>query len=339
MKVEELSRILGGKYQGDGQREVRGVAALGNAGPDDLAFVEGDRALGLAGACPAGCILIAEGASLPGHTTIEVKHPKLAFIRAVETLLPHAETVAGIHPTAIIAPDAQLAKGVSVGPYVVIERGVKVGEGSHLGAGVCLGEGVQVGAQCVLYPRVVAYPGAHIGDRVILHAGVVVGSDGFGYVLAEGHYQKFPQLGQVIIEDDVEIGSNSTIDRGSLGTTVIGQGTKLDNLVHVAHNVRIGKNCVIAAQTGISGSVEIGEQVVIGGQVGVADRVRIEDGAIIGAQAGIPSGKIVRRGLFMWGTPARPLAEFKRIYAHLANLPELAQKVKELSRRISGESR
>ena len=339
MKVEELARILGGKWQGDGQRELGGVAALENAGPNDLAFAEGDRALGRAEACPVGCVLVAEGASLPGHTTIEVAHPKLAFIRAVEVLLPRAEVASGVHPTAIMAPDVQLGKGVSVGPYAVIERGVKLGDGTHLGAGVCLGEGVQVGTQCVLYPRVVAYPGVHIGDRVILHAGVVVGSDGFGYVLAEGRYQKFPQLGQLIIEDDVEIGSNSTIDRGALGTTRIGQGTKLDNLVHVAHNVRIGKNCVIAAQTGISGSVEIGEQAVIGGQVGVGDHVRIEDRTTIGSQAGILPGKIVRRGLFVWGTPARPLDEFKRIYAHLANLPELARKVKELSRRVSGESR
>jgi len=337
MKVEELARILGGKWQGDGQHELRGVAALESAGPGDLVFAEGDRALGRAEACSAGCVLVAGGILLPGRTTIEVAHPKLAFIRAVEALLPRAAPVSGIHPTAIIAADAQLGKGVSVGPYVVIERGVKVGEATHLGAGVCLGEGVEVGAHCVLFPRVVAYPGARIGDRVILHAGVVVGSDGFGYIFAEGRYHKFPQLGQVIIEDDVEIGSNSTIDRGSLGTTVIGQGTKLDNLVHVAHNVHIGKNCVIAAQTGISGSVEIGEQAVIGGQVGVGDHVRIEGGTIIGSQAGILPGKIVRRGLFVWGTPARPLHEFKRLYAHLSNLPALAQKVKELSRRISGE--
>jgi UDP-3-O-[3-hydroxymyristoyl] glucosamine N-acyltransferase len=339
MKVDELAGILGGKWQGDGRREIRGVAALQDAGPDDLTFVEGDRALALADASPAGCILVAEGSPVPGHTTIEVKHPKLAFIRAVEVLLPHVEAAAGIHPTAIIAPDVHLAADVSAGPYVVIERGAKVGEGTRLGAGVCLGEGVQVGAQCVLYPRVVVYPGARLGDRVILHAGVVIGSDGFGYVLAEGRYQKFPQLGQVIIGDDVEIGSNTTIDRGSLGKTSIGEGTKLDNLVHVAHNVHIGKHCVIAAQTGISGSVEIGDQAVIGGQVGIGDHVRIEGGTIIGSQAGILPGKIVRRGLFVWGTPARPLDEFKRIYAHMANLPELTRKVKDLSRRISGEPR
>jgi UDP-3-O-[3-hydroxymyristoyl] glucosamine N-acyltransferase len=167
---------------------------------------------------------------------------------------------------------------------------------------------------------------------VIIHAGAVIGSDGFGYVLAAGRHQKFPQLGQVVIENEVEIGSNTTIDRGSLGTTVIGQGTKIDNLVQIAHNVRVGRHCVIAAQTGISGSVEIGDYVVLGGQVGIGDRARIEEGVTIGAQAGVPTGKIVRRGSVLWGTPARPMTEFKKIYAHLSNLPKLAEKIRELTR-------
>ena len=225
-----------------------------------------------------------------------------------------------------------MAAGVSVGAYVVMERGVTVGVGTRLGAGVVLGEGVVVGAECVLHPRVVVYPQARIGNRVVLHAGAVIGSDGFGYVLAEGRYHKFPQLGQVIIEDDVEIGSNTTVDRGSLGTTLIGEGTKIDNLVQVAHNVKIGRHSVIAAQTGISGSAEIGNYVVLGGQVGIGEKARIEDQAAIGGQAGILPGKVVRKGSTVWGTPARPLAEFKKIFAHLSGLPALARKVEKLSR-------
>jgi len=225
-----------------------------------------------------------------------------------------------------------------VGAHVVIERGAKVGAGTRLEPGVFLGAGVRVGSRCVLHPQVTVYAGATIGNRVILHAGVVVGSDGFGYVFSEGRQRKFPQLGQVIIEDDVEIGSNTTVDRGSLGTTVIGQGTKIDNLVQIAHNVKVGCHCVIAAQTGISGSVEIGDYVVMGGQVGVSDRVRIEDNVVIGAQAGIPTGKIVRKGTTLWGTPARPLALFKRQYAHLSRLPRLAQKMEELSHKLLGRS-
>ncbi len=335
MTVGEISRLLGGKLQGDAAREIRGVAGLENAGPDDLTFAEGTRALARAAQSRAGCILVVEGVSIPGQTILAVGHPKAAFIRAAEALRPPAAFPPGIHPTAVVAPDAELAADASVGAHVAIERDVRVGARTRLGTGVFLGEGVRVGSQCILHPRVTVFPGATIGNRVILHAGVVVGSDGFGYVFSEGRHLKFPQLGQVIIEDDVEIGSNTTVDRGSLGTTVIGQGTKVDNLVQIGHNVRIGRHCVIAAQTGVSGSVEIGDYVVIGGQVGVADRVRIGNKAVIGAQAGIPTGKVVREGSTMWGTPARPLAEFKKFYAHLANLPNLAQKVKGLSQQLA----
>lgn len=333
MTVREIARLLGGKLQGKGGREIRGAAGLDTAGPDELTFAEGKRALEGAARSRAGLILVPAGASLPGKTTLAVAEPKLALIRAVEALQPPRRPMPEIHPTAIVAPGAQLAADVIVGAHVVIERNVRVGAGTHLRAGVILGEGVQIGAQCVLDPRVTVYPGARIGNRVVLHAGVVVGSDGFGYVLAEGRHHKFPQIGQVVIEDDVEIGANTTIDRGSLGTTLIGEGSKIDNLVQVAHNVRIGRHCVIAAQTGISGSVQIGDYVVLAGQVGVADRVRIEDQVVVGAQAGIPTGKTVRKGTTMWGTPARPLAQFKKMYACLSGLPELARKVKELSRR------
>ncbi len=336
MRVEEIARLLGATLEGDGTREIRGVAGLETAGPDELTFAENARALTRAAGSPAGCILVSQGVSLAGQTTLAVAHPKLAFIRAAEALRPAHAPALGIHPTAVIAAEVHLGADISIGAHVVIERGVSVGAGARLGAGVFLGEGVQLGSQCVLYPRVTVYPGARIGNRVILHAGVVVGSDGFGYVFAEGRHQKFPQVGQMTIEDDVEIGSNTTLDRGSLGITVIGQGTKIDNLVQIAHNVKVGRHCVIAAQTGISGSVEIGDYVVIGGQVGIADRVRIEDNVVIGAQAGIPTGKVVRKGSTVWGTPARPLTVFKRQYAHLSHLPSLAQKVKELSRKMSG---
>jgi len=220
---------------------------------------------------------------------------------------------------------------VAVGAHAVIEDEVAVGAGTSIGAGVFLGRGVVIGADCILRPRVSVFA-AQIGDRVAIHSGAVIGSDGFGYVFADGRHHKFPQLGQVIIEDDVEIGGNTTIDRGALGNTVIGQGSKIDNLVQIAHNVRVGRHCVIAAQTGIAGRVEIGDYVVMGGQVGVGNGVRIEDRAVIGAQAGIPTGKKVRRGLTMWGTPARPLSEFKKTYAELTNLPKLVEKVRELSR-------
>lgn len=336
MRVLEIAGILGGKPRGDSALEIRGVAALEAAGPDELTYAAGARAVALAADSRAGCILVAEGVSLPGHTTIAVPNPKLSFIRAAAALRPVVHFPPGIHPTAVVAPDARLAPEVSVGAHTVIEAGVSVGVGSRLGPGVVLGAGVQVGERCVLHSRVTVYAGAKIGDRVILHAGVVVGSDGFGYVFAEGCHHKFPQIGQVVIEDDVEIGSNTTVDRGSLGSTVIGQGTKIDNLVQIAHNVKVGRHCVIAAQTGISGSVDVGDFVVMGGQVGIGDHVRIEDHVVIGGQAGILPGKILRKGSTVWGTPARPFKEFTRMYANLSNLPSLAERVKELSQKLAG---
>ncbi len=330
MKVEALARLLDGTLYGDGEKEIAGIAGLESAGPGDLTFADGERALGRAAVSGAGCVLIPASAALPEKTAIAVKHPKLALIRAAEALLPKARVEAGVHATAIVAETARLASDVAVGAHAVIEDGVKIGKGSVVGAGVFLGRGVEVGPDCVLHPHVAIYRGARIGARVVVHSGAVLGADGFGYVFAEGRHHKFPQLGRVVVEDDVEIGANATIDRGALGDTIVGAGSKIDNLVQIAHNVRIGRHAVIAAQTGISGSAVVGDYVVMGGQVGVGDRVKIEAQAVVGAQAGIPSGKIIRRGSAIWGTPARPMAEFKKTYAAIKSLPYLARKLKEL---------
>lgn len=334
MKVEEIARLTGGRIEGDSRREIHGIAALETATEQDLSFAEGELALKRAADSRAGCILVPEGEAVAGRTTVAVRNPKLALIRAAEAVLPPRIAQAGIHPTAQVGPNVRLGPDVSVGPNVVIESGVSVGAETCLGAGVFLGEQVAIGSRCVLHPHVSVYPSVKVGDRVILHSGVILGADGFGYLFAEGRHHKFPQLGGLIIEDDVEIGSNSTVDRGSLGTTRIGEGTKIDNLVQVAHNVKIGRHVILAAQVGISGSTEVGDYVVMGGQVGIGDHVRIEDGCVIGGQAGILPGKIVQKGSVIWGTPARPLAQFKKLYAHLSRLPLLAQKVKELSAKL-----
>ncbi|MGH9344147.1 MAG: UDP-3-O-(3-hydroxymyristoyl)glucosamine N-acyltransferase [Terriglobia bacterium] len=336
MTVNELAQIVRGKAWGDKRAALSGVAQLETAKTSELAYAEGGRALARAAQSEAGCILVQHASSLPHQTTIEVRHPKLAFIQAAEALAPKVEPPGGIHPSAIVSPGASLDENVYAGPHVVIEDGVHVGARAVLMAGVCLGAGAEIGTDCVLHPTVILYPGARLGSRVILHAGVVIGGDGFGYVFAEGRHQKCPQIGGVVIEDDVEIGCNSTVDRGSLGTTVIGAGTKIDNLVQIAHNVRIGRHSIVAAQTGVSGSVEIGDYVVIGGQVGIGDHVRIENRAIVGSGAGILPGKTVHEGSVVWGTPARPLAEFKKLYAHFARLPELARKVREIEGRGKG---
>jgi UDP-3-O-[3-hydroxymyristoyl] glucosamine N-acyltransferase len=335
MNAEAISQMVAGKLEGDGSLELRGVAQIEDATADQLAFAEGVREMQRAAGSRAGCILVPEGRSLPGRTTIAVRSPKLAFIQAAEALHPVAPAYPGVHPSAVVSADAVLGEAVSIGPNVVIERGARVGRETRIAAGAFVGEGSEIGSRCTLYPRVTIYPGARIGNRVMLHSGVVVGGDGFGYVLAEGRHQKFPQVGRVVIGDDVEIGCNTTVDRGSLGVTVIGEGTKIDNLVQIAHNVSIGKHCVIVAQTGISGSTTIGDYVVIAGQAGIGERARIKNHAVIGGQAGVLPGKIIREGMVVWGTPARPFAEFKRLYARFAALPEFASKLKQLSRGFS----
>jgi UDP-3-O-[3-hydroxymyristoyl] glucosamine N-acyltransferase len=212
---------------------------------------------------------------------------------------------------------------VTIEEHAVIGDQVHIGENSRVGAGCVIGPDVEIGSNCRLYPNVTVYPGTMLGDRVVIHAGAVLGSDGFGYVRdsKSGRYEKFPQMGTLEVEDDVEIGANSTIDRGALDVTRIRRGTKIDNLVHVGHNVDIGEDVVIAAQTGLSGSAVVESNVIIGGQVGIADHVRIEAGAILGAQSGIPSNKVIRgKGIVFWGTPARPIKEYLKELAVLARL-------------------
>jgi UDP-3-O-[3-hydroxymyristoyl] glucosamine N-acyltransferase len=257
------------------------------------------------------------------------KAPRLAFARAAAMLAEPGESQLGVHPTAIVHKDAKLGLGVGVGPHAVVGRGAAIGARTRLGANVYVGPSVTLGAECQIAANVTIYPHTRIGDRVIVHAGSVLGSDGFGFVrdADSGKYEKFPQVGTLEIGDDVEIGANCTIDRGALDATVIGAGTKLDNLVHIGHNVRIGKNVVIAAQTGISGSSVIADNVIIAGQVGIADHVTIEAGAILGAQCGVPSGKVIRGpGVVFWGTPARPIQQHLK---ELATLARLAQKGKK----------
>jgi len=331
MKISEIAMLLNGELKGDGDVDISGIAGLESAGPADLTFVEDAAALEQAKASDAGCFLIPSNRTLPGKTTIAVSQPKVALIKAAQAILPVRRVEPGVHPAAIVSPGARLAKSATVGAYAVIEEGADIGERTQVGSGASIGRAVEIGADCMIHPRVTVYSGARVGNRVIIHSGSVIGSDGFGYVFAEGCHQKFPQLGRAIIEDDVEIGANTTIDRGSLGDTIIGRGSKIDNLVQIAHNVKVGRHCVIAAQVGIAGSVRIGDYVMFGGQAGIGDRARIEDQAMIGGQAGVLPGKSVRRGVFVWGTPARPLAEYKETYAHIVNLPKLARKVQELS--------
>ncbi|HYT49869.1 MAG TPA: UDP-3-O-(3-hydroxymyristoyl)glucosamine N-acyltransferase, partial [Pyrinomonadaceae bacterium] len=238
-----------------------------------------------------------------------------------------------IHQSAVIAETADIALEVFIGAFVCVGEGSTIGDRTQIRAGAKIGNHVTLGADCVIHPNVFIEDGVTIGDRVILHAGVVIGADGFGYVRGDMGYHKFPQIGTVIIEDDVELGANTCVDRGALGRTRIGRGTKLDNMVHVGHNCDIGQRVVIAAQTGISGSVTIEDDCVIGGQVGFGDHIRVQSGAVIGSKAGILPGKIVRPGVW-WGIPIQPLDEYKRLNAHLSRVPVMRDELKELKTRV-----
>ncbi len=332
--ARELAEFLQAPLEGDGDVAVTGVASPETARPEDLIYVESERHRVRALRSAARCALAPAGLDLPGmRAVVRVGQPRLAFARVAAWLVPTPPLAHGVHPTAVVAATARLAPTAALGPYVVVEEDAEIGEQVQIAAFCFVGRRARLGPGCRLYPRVTLYPGVRLGARVTVHAGAVIGSDGFGYVRANGHYEKFPQLGSVEIGDDVEIGANTTIDRGALDATTIGPGTKLDNLVHVGHNVRIGAHTILAAQTGISGSSQVGSGVVLGGQVGIADHCRLEDGCVVGAQAGIPTGKTIRSGQFVWGTPARPMEKFKQQYAWFARLPELAERIRRLEQR------
>jgi UDP-3-O-[3-hydroxymyristoyl] glucosamine N-acyltransferase len=337
MTVVELAALVGGRAFGDEGARVRRVASLEVAGEGDVAFVEEAKLFESALACRASCVIAPEGAGerLEGlRSVVEAARPKLAFALAAEVLHPPRRREPSIHPAAFVAAGAKLGAGVYVGAGASVGEGSDVGEGTQVLEGVRVCERVSVGSGCVLHPNVVLYEGVSLGDRVVLHAGVVVGADGFGYVRdPEGVYHKFPQVGTVVIESDVEVGANSCIDRGALGVTRIGKGSKLDNLVQVGHNVEIGERVVIAAQTGISGSTVIESDAVIGGQVGFGDHARVLSGAVIGSQAGVLPGKIVRPGVW-WGTPIQPLEEYKRLNALWGRLPRMREEIQELKRQL-----
>jgi UDP-3-O-[3-hydroxymyristoyl] glucosamine N-acyltransferase len=329
----ELAQYLGAKLSGDARARISGVASPERARQTDLIYLASPRHSERAAASAAVCIVASPALHIPGKTILEVANPKLGFAKAAALLLERPPVPVAIHPTAIIAPDANLAADVRVGPYVIIEDGVTIGAGTSLGAFCFLGRAASVGENCCLHPRVTLYAGARLGNRVEVHSGAVIGSDGFGYVFGDGRHWKFPQIGAAEIGDDVEIGANTTIDRGSLESTRIGSGVKIDNLVQIAHNVQIGEQSILAAQTGVSGSSSLGRGVVVGGQVGIADHCTLEDGSVAGAQAGIPSGKTIRHGQTVWGTPARPLEKFKKQYAWFARLPALAERVRSLEQK------
>jgi UDP-3-O-[3-hydroxymyristoyl] glucosamine N-acyltransferase len=317
----QLATQLGLSLRGDPHRPIQTAAILEDATPNQLAFIGHEKFFEAGLSSKAGCII-----ALPcytgaeGQSIIESPHPRAHFAQALQILYPALPINPGINPTAQIDPTAQIATSAEIGPYVVIGPHTRIEENVRIGPGCTIGSQVTIGTGTTLHPRVTIYSRLTIGVNCILHSGAVIGADGFGFELSAGQYRKVPQVGTVEIGNDVEIGANTCIDRATLGATVIGDGTKLDNMVHIAHNCRIGRHVVIAAQTGFAGGVSVGDYAIVGGQVGVGDKARIESKAIVGSGAGILTSKIVRAGEPVWGTPARPLRQYLEQVATLSRL-------------------
>lgn len=319
MLVREIAEQLGATFEGDGERMIEDVAPLDSAGSHQISFVGNRRAARDAQASAAGCLIVAlDFANTGGRTVIRCKDPRAAFSKVIPSLRKLETPEPGIHPTAVIGKDCRIGEGCTIGPYCV------------------LGDRVELGPHSRLVAHVTIYSDVSIGARALIHSGAVLGADGFGFVFENGRYTKFPQIGRVVIGDDVEIGVGSAVDRAALGVTSIGDGTKLDNMVHIGHNCRVGRHVVIVAQTGMAGGTIIEDYAVIGGQVGLGDNVTIKSGAVLGSGAGVLSSKIIRGGgEVYWGTPARPLKEYLEALANVARIPQLKREIADLQERLA----
>lgn len=335
MKLETLAKAIGAELQGDGQHPVSGVAPLERAGPRELAFLSNRKYRPLLAESQAGAVILScedlpEG--FAGNALL-TRNPYAAYARAAQLLYPQHAPAPGIHHSVILDRDLQLPISVRVDAHAVIGREVILGERVWIGSGVSIGEGCSIGEDTRISPNAVLYPGTRIGARCIIHAGAVLGADGFGFAPDAGRYVKIPQLGNLVLGDDVEIGANTTIDRGALDDTVIGDGVKIDNLVQIGHNVRVGAHTVIAGQTGIAGSTRIGQHCVLGGQVGVTGHIEIADGVIISGKSQVTRG-IRQPGIYSSGDSVRPNAEWRRQMARLHRLDDLFRRLEALEARL-----
>jgi UDP-3-O-[3-hydroxymyristoyl] glucosamine N-acyltransferase len=332
--LAELATELGGHVIGDGSVEIRGVAGIREALPGDVTFLANSRYEGYLGETRASAVICDR---TPRHASVpllQVDHPYLAFQKAVRLFRPELyQPLPGVHPTAVVSPAAKIGEGASIGPHCTVEPGASIGAKTVLMAGCYVGVQASIGEGCLLYPRVVLREECVLGHRCIVHAGAVIGADGFGFAFDAGRYHKVPQVGNVVVGDDVEIGANTTIDRATTDSTRIGDGTKIDNLVQIGHNVIVGRHCIIVAQVGISGSTELEDHVTIGGQSGIIGHVRLGKGMQVGAQSGV--SKSWPAGTVVFGTPAAPLTRFKRINAYLQRLPQLFDRTKTLETRVA----
>ena len=331
--LSELAAELQGQIVGDGSIVIRGVAGIREALPGDITFIANPRYDAYLDETRASAVICGPEPRRPAVPLLVVENPYLAFQRVVRIFRPDTHRPPpGVHPTAVVAADVTLGAAVSIGPHCVVESGVRLGDRVVLSAGCYVGHAARIGDDSFLYPRVVVRDDCQIGARCILHPGVVVGGDGFGFALDAGRYHKVPQVGNVEIGDDVEIGANTTIDRATTHSTRIGDGSKIDNLVQIGHNVEIGRHCIVVAQVGISGSTVLEDYVTVGGQAGLVGHIRVGRGATVGAQSGV--SKSVVADTVVTGYPAVPHGIWKRLHAMIQKLPQLFQRTKDLEERV-----
>lgn len=337
ISLADVARIVQGRLEGDPEVRIEDVAPLAEASSSDLGFLADGAYLRFLPDCDAGAILVSEelAGRLPDRAPSRVVtgNAHLALSRLLDHLHPPEPPRPGVHATAVLGSGVDLGQDVEIGPYAVLGESVHVGDGVRIGSHVSVGRGSKIGAGSVLHPHVVLYPRTVLGRRVVLHAGVKLGVDGFGYVPHEGEHKKIPQVGGCVVEDDVEIGANSCVDRGSIGRTRIGAGSKLDNLVHLGHNVDVGEGSLLAAQVGIAGSTRLGKGVQAGGQAGIVGHAEIGDGARIGGQSGVIGD--IEPGATVFGTPARDLKEFMRGIGMALSHPDLGKRVGALEREVA----
>ncbi len=333
LTLREIGELVEGEIIGDPDIVITGVAGINEAREGDISFLANPKYTPLISTTKASAVITDLNFKQAPKPIVRTKNPSLAFTKIINFFYPqNTSHPKGIHPQAIIAPGVNLAKNVSIGAYTVIERGVSIGENTIIYPHCYIGEDTKIGKNCLIYANVSIRERIQMGNNVIIHSGTVIGSDGFGFVFVDEKQQKIPQIGTVLIEDDVEIGANVTIDRARFDKTIIGRGTKIDNLVQIAHNVIIGENCIIVAQAGISGSTTLGKKVILAGQAGLVGHIHIGDETIVMAQSGVT--KDLPAGSKVFGSPAQPHLEAKRIITLTHKLPELYKKIKELEEKI-----
>ncbi len=332
LTLGEVARAIGAQLDGEAERVVAGMAPLAQAGPDQLCFAESAEVGDTVQASSAGGVIVGEDfPALPGHNLLRLARPRVGFIQALELFAPNRRQP-GVHPSAVVADGVAVGDDVGIGPNAVIEANARIGNGTQIRAGAFIGRDVQIGEDCDIGPNSALMDGTRIGARCILHAGVVLGADGYGYQWLGDHHHKIPQIGIVVLGDDIEIGANSCVDRATLGETRIGSGSKFDNLVHVAHNNVVGEHVLLTAQVGIAGSSRLGNGVVMGGQSGISDHVNVGDGVQIGGQSGVFDD--LADGEKAWGTPAHGMTRVMREHVLIGKLPETAKRLRRQEKEL-----